>query len=291
MISTAINKELVSKMSCAIVIYNSAIETSKAFISLSAAALEADITEPIDLIVYDNSPIPLYDVNLKLANWNVTYVYDQTNPGLSKASNEAFLIAKKSYKKWILFSNPDTDYTSDYFIKLYQAVRENPEANLIVPVLLSNNYIVSPCKYILMRASIAQHVVTGWNDYKRKTLLYSGAFITMDSFEKIGMFKAEIKLDYMDSHFFDKYKKLYPNFYVLDCYCEHDLSSFELNKDKVARRHVYFCDGARASSESVKEYLLIGSLCLGYSAKLALRFKDSVFLKIFFSSYAKKIKL
>ena len=290
MISTTINKELVPKMSCAIVIYNSAIETSKAFISLSVAALEAGITEPIDLIVYDNSPAPLYDANLKLANWNVTYVYDQTNPGLSKASNEAFFIARKRNKKWILFSNPDTEYTSDYFKKLYKAIRKNPEANLIVPVLISNNHIVSPCKYILMRASISEHVVLGWNNYHKKTLLYSGMFITMDSFEKIGMFKPEIKLDYMDSHFFDKYKKLYSNFYILDCYCEHDLSSFEVDKDKVARRHVYFCDGARASSENLKEYILIGGLCLAYSTKIALRFKDSVFLRIFFNSYVRNIK-
>lgn len=290
MISTSINKELIPKMSCAIVIYNSPLETSKAFISLSAAALEAGIIEPIDLIVYDNSPSPLYDTNLKLANWNVIYVHDQTNPGLSKASNEAFLIAKKFDKKWILFSNPDTEYTLDYFKKLYKAICENPEANLISPVLVSNRQIVSPSKYILMRASISKNVVIGWNNYKRKTLLYSGMFITMDSFDKIGMFKPEIKLDYMDPHFFDKYKKLYPNFYLLDCYCQHDLSSYEVNKDKVARRHVYFCDGARASSESFKEYILVGGLCLAYSAKLALRFNDGIFLRTFFSSYFKKIK-
>lgn len=283
-----INEDVVQKMVCAIVIYNSSLEESKAFTSLSAAALKAQITTPIELIVYDNSPVPLYDSNLKLANWKVTYIHDETNPGLSKASNESFLIGRKMKKKWIFFSNPDTEYTLDYFEKLFKALKEFPAADLIVPVLVSNDAIVSPSKYIMMRASISKRVNLGWNTFSKKTVLYSGMFITMESFEKVGMFKEEIKLDYMDPHFFDKYKKQYPNFYILDCFCNHDLSSFEVNKEKILRRHLYFCDGARLSSESFFEYIVVGSLCLGYTFKLCLRFKDLKFLKIFFNAYSKR---
>lgn len=274
------------------VLYNTSLELSDAFISLNAALNKVNPGLVLDMVVYDNSPKPVFNEQTKIRNWNVIYIHDPSNPGLSKASNEGFKIAITMKKKWILFTNPDTNFSEDYFLKLYTSVKNNPTIDLFAPILVSNGGIVSPAKFKFNRGTSLDNVTAGINDLTGRSILYSGMFISSVAFNNLGGFNNNIKLDFMDFYLIEKYKKKYDRFFLIDITCKHDLSSFEKNSSKLLRRFNYYCEGARNYSGSSLDYPSLFFLCFVRSVKFSLQFKNVSFIGVFLKKFvfARKLK-
>ena len=82
---------------------------SKAFITLNISAKNAK-WESLDLFLYDNSPE--FNKNLidlfNQYNYNIQYIPDYNNSGVSRAYNQAFKLGKEMKKKYILLLDQDT---------------------------------------------------------------------------------------------------------------------------------------------------------------------------------------
>lgn len=268
------------------VLYKSTLEDAAAFQSLRKA-LPKNVAVP-DFYVFDNSPNPVYPEGMP-PEWSfIQYRHDPTNPGLSKPSNEGVARAAANGKKWILFTNPDTEYPREYFQALLDAVSKQPDMPLLVPVLLSESRIVSPAAYRFFIGRSPSSVTYGGNDMAGKLVLYSGMCISVTAFYKAGGFNDKIKLDFMDNFFTERYAQVYPAFFLLDIRCQHHLSSSETNVQKVLQRFRFYCEGARQMATGRLVYLWLLMVCMGRALKFTMRFRNAGFVstvsKVFFQN-------
>lgn len=278
-------KAFIENIAVIVVLYKTTLEEVPAFVSLnkSIALFENDIK--LDYYVFDNSPEPIYNNKEKLNALGIKYKYDSTNPGLSKPSNEGAKIAAEQNKEWLLFTNPDTLYEIDFFEKLYSAYLANPRVKLFAPILISNTNIVSPSQFNFFIGTSPKMVKSGINDLNKKLILYSGMFVSLPVFFEVGGFNDNIKLDFMDCYFSENYRKAYGLFYLLNSECQHDLSSYETDVNKVLNRFKYYCEGAKYFASSKLNYIILFFICLLRAIKLSVRLRNSRFSIIVFKVF------
>ena len=97
-----------------VVIYNMELAHSKTFQSLNKALKKKN--QILDLMVYDNSPNKqFHSEEFQLESFQVFYVSDINNPGVSKAYNTGFKRAESMGKKWMLLLDQDTDFPENVF--------------------------------------------------------------------------------------------------------------------------------------------------------------------------------
>lgn len=268
-----------------LVLYKTNFYTCPAFVSISQSAKMRGIENMLDYFVFDNSPEPTFNDKVRMQKDGIKFKYDSTNPGLSKPSNDGAALAREHGKKWILFTNPDTTYPLDYFEVLYTTLMQNTEVEMFAPVLISNSDIVSPARYNFFIGSSPENVTFGINFLRKKLVLYSGMFVTLEAFFNCGGFNDKIKLDFMDCYFSENYRKHYSRFYLLNATCQHDLSSYEKNIEKVLNRFRYYCEGAKYFASSKINSVFLFFICILRSIKLGIKFRSYRFLKAVFSVF------
>jgi len=269
-----------------LVLYETRLEHCESFLSLSKNLKNTG--SKMDIVVYDNSPEPVYQKEASFENWNIHYIHDRSNPGVSKAYNEGFKIGKELNKKWLLLLDQDTIFPQDALIKYFDAMNSHKNSVLFAPVLIVNNKIYSPSRYYLKRGFHLKSIKVGLNTIRNKTLLNSGMCISLAAFEKIGGFNEKVKLYFSDLNFIDKYRRHYTGFIVLDTICEHKMFTIEnKNGQSQLRRFIYFCEGARNSSNNCVDFCIYFSFAFLRAIKLSITFKKFGFILVFFHNFLK----
>jgi len=270
-----------------VVLHNTLIEESVTIKSLSLS-LAADHLV-LDLIVYDNSEFSELQSGsfFTFGQFNIHYYHDRLNSGLGKAYNVAAKIASEKHKNWILLLDQDTDFPITSISKYLVALKSSLQHKLFAPILkLSNNSILSPCKYYFKRGFVLKSVAAGRNSFKNRTLVNSGMLINLKSFEICGGYNEGIKLDFSDVDFIERFKQVYPEFYLIDLTC---LQDFDNSRTKIAdlnKRFLNFCNGAnnclKSNFSDKLQYLIVVFL---RAVVLSLRTKNFIFFKTFLKNY------
>lgn len=252
-----------------LVLYKCTLLDSETFRSLNAS-LEIE-NKHLTMLVYDNSPIGLYDKpDFCIGNIKVHYISDPSNPGVSKAYNVGADYAYSKDKKWILLLDQDTTFPENTVYSYIDHIR-NQEL-IGVPILLSGSSCISPCKYRYGKGYIWRQYKLGIVDFKSKSLLNSGMLIPLSLFFEVGGYNEKIKLDFSDHYFVDCVKKKYVYFNVLNIVCNHELSVSDKDGEKNILRFESYLKGAyeyRKNINSIPFYLII----LLRTLKLTLRYK------------------
>lgn len=263
-----------------IVIYKENLKDSVSFKTITECLKNHIWEHSVDIFVYDNSPKRMVEDNLECyQKWNVHYAHNPSNPGVSKAYNEGFKIAKELNKSWMLILDQDTYFPENALLKYCESVVYNHQAIIHAPVLMSLGNICSPCKYYFKRGFPLKSITPGYMEFKNRNLLNSGLLIKCDAFEKVGGYDEKVKLYFSDFNFVDKLRKIYTNFVVIDLICQHGNSSVEISDlENSVKRFGFYCEGAKNSSQ---EYLALVWLFLfafirGF--KLSLNFKNFKFI-------------
>lgn len=268
-----------------LVLYKTRLEDSETFVSLGNSLRSSKLI--MDVVVYDNSPTPMVSrpecVN---NNWRIHYIHDKTNPGVSKAYNKGFGIAKKLNKKWLLLLDQDTSFPQNAFVEYSKAIRENPGIFLFAPILISNDRIMSPCRYFLHRGYSIKKVKYGVCDFSMKSLLNSGMLIHVDAFQKVGRYNEKIRLDFADHAFIKCYKGYYRNFVIINMRCSHGFfDNQSLTTNAASVRFAYYCEGARHSANNFRDFLILLLVATCKAVKLSLIHKNLNFFAIFYNSF------
>ena len=197
-----------------LVLYKSDLETSESFQSIETSLKTTN--NSVDVFIYDNSPQRL-DFSLNQYNSKIHYVWDSSNPGVSKAYNEGFAVAENDGKKWLLILDQDTEFDSDFLIKYHVACTSNPTISLFAPILkLNSGEIYSPCTYKFPRTAILKKIDIGITELKSLSLLNSGMLIGANAFKEVGGYDERLKMDFTDFEFIDRYRKISNHFFVLE---------------------------------------------------------------------------
>ncbi len=193
------------------------------------------------LYVYDNSP---YCQNIGLNN--IVYIHNPQNEGLSVAYNSACLYAKENGYEWLLLLDQDTDFsgvTIDYY---ETAILANPNIKLFAPKVRCGERYMSPAKihhkYAVLQSSVPDGIIS-LNEYSP---INSGICVNVDAMIECGGYKEDVFLDYSDYQFIERFKRLYPQAYILNREAKQDFSAFSDSKEATLSRYVLFCRSIKA---------------------------------------------
>jgi rhamnosyltransferase len=223
---------------------------------------------------------------------NILYLHNAANPGISKAYNVGYKIAKKLGKKWLLLLDQDTLFNEDMFKQYFYAIDNNPDIYLFAARLTDQNEIFSPCKYYLKRGFLLHDIKPGLHSLIKIALLNSGILIAAQAFGKTGGYDEKIRLDFADFEFLERFKKYYQNFYLINYQCIHHFASISnKNQQEVMDRYKYFCNGAVHFSQSFSDFLILMLWTLIRGIKLSFQYKNFIFFILFVKFFLLKKEL
>lgn len=258
-----------------LVLYESDLETSESFQSVETCLESTNST--VDIFIYDNSRQKTNSL-LNIYNSKIYYVWDSSNPGVSKAYNEASSVAKQLNKKWLLLLDQDTDFPTDILMKYYLATIEQSSIYLFAPILKSRSgKIYSPCKYIFSRGFSPKTFSGGAKSCRGLSLLNSGMLITLDTFVNTGKYDENLKLDFTDAEFIERYKKIYDFFFIIDVEAIHDFSDFTDELSNSLSRYTRYCDSVsymKSISSSFFDRITLLIFSCTRALKLSIKFKS-----------------
>jgi rhamnosyltransferase len=216
----------------------------------------------IDIFVYDNS---LHSQQIpEKEGFNFHYVHDKSNAGVSKAYNEGIKKAKELNKKYVLLLDQDTNIIVADLEKYLLLADKYGEDYLYAPIVHRKNKIYSPAyinHFIGKVQNLESFTYQEIYSLDKKSLINSGLMIPASLTDLIGGFDENIKLDFSDFYFIEKYKKINADVILLDLYVQHSLSGDEdKNYSAEMLRYKYYCNGAKYFNNALNEFRLIPAL-------------------------------
>ena len=267
------------------VLYNCRLHESETLLSLTRCLGGSGRT--METLVYDNSPAPMVrDTDLARDGLLLHYISDPTNPGVSRAYNRGFEIARQRGKKWLLLLDQDTAFPDDALSRYSDAVEAHPDSLLFAPVLVCGGTIYSPCAHVLNLNYHVKAAPPGKMRARGRSLLNSGMCIHVDAFARAGGFDEAIPLDFADHDFMKRYRRHFDSFVVLDLVCAHTFFDREPpDMDRALTRFGYYCKGARGSIKGIADTLSLPPIAFLRAARLCARFGSLTFLRRLFRAF------
>lgn len=262
-----------------LVLYKCKLEDSSSFRTLNLSL--KDFGGKLDVLVYDNSPISLYnESDFYIGNIKVHYISDSLNPGVSKAYNVGADYAYSKGKKWVLLLDQDTCFPINAIAIYADYIKEG--SALGAPILLSNDRCISPCFFRCGRGKALREYEIGMNEFRKISLLNSGLIIPLSLFTVSGGYNEKIALDFSDHYFIERLKKITSRYCLLEIECNHSLSASETDINKILNRFGYYLKGAKEYSNW--KFSIVAFL---RTIKLTLKFRDVRFFRKYVKEYLK----
>jgi GT2 family glycosyltransferase len=279
MIEDQLMTNFTSELLVVLVIYKMKITESPTYQSLTTALGQSK--ESILLFVYDNSP-EAQEIEIDKC-WIIHYLHDPSNPGVSKAYNEGFRIAKELNKKWLLLVDQDTIFPMKAFESYLKCISEF-RLDVVVPILKDEVGIISPFKFYFGGGSRLKNI-RGFEMLKLADHFFvnSGILISILAFERAGKYDENLPLDFSDIAFVQRLKMTADYFTVSDSICHHELSS--LRNCSVMERLNRFTIYLQASRYFRRHYTSLAWIQIrGFfqAMKLSFRYMNFRFLLLYF---------
>lgn len=262
------------------VVYNCPLSQSLTWRSITEESKRLGVT--FDLMIYDNSPVAQVPPETSLT---LHYHHDQTNSGVSKAYNEAFQLAQRLRKKWLLLLDQDSSFLPKW-IEFYALAAQGDDQNAIAPIVLSGEKIISPFNYWLCLGSSSKTMTIGIKSLKNKYAINSGLLISGQLFEKAGGYDERIPMDFSDFAFMHRLKKLKTQLNVIDLRVSHQLSSMHNQESsKAQERFTLYCIGTKQLIGYTHLAVVHFMVALVRALKMGIHYRTLGFIKIFLRSW------
>ena len=263
-----------------LVLYRQTLAESMTFQSLSPSV--RGLPAPLPLLVYDNSPTPVgRPGNVSYHGWDIHYVHDSTNPGISRAYQEGARMAAERSKPWLLLLDQDTRFPPDWLTRYLTQVQRHPDVKLFAPILRSEGRILSPCIYRFKRGISLDRVEPGPQSLTGLSLLNSGMWIAVEDYLAVGGHEVRIPLDFADHEFIERFKRRHDRFVVVNAECIHNF--FQVTEQSTAshlNRFRSYCHGARYASKGSIDRMLTACVIGARACLLSYRHGSLGFLRI-----------
>lgn len=271
------SSEAAANILAVLVVYGSPPASSATLRSLSVALSKADAV--LDLLVYDNSPAPMYgDLGNINGRFRVSCRHDPSNGGISAAVNAGANLAREQGKLWLLLLDQDTTFPPDA-MTVYLAAISHGGGAMFVPRLVAGTKFLSPCGY---RAGVGYHlpcVPPGAMSLRGRSVLNSGLLVELAAFAACGGYDERVRVDFADFAFINRFRRHYQEVVVLDLVCRHGYSNLEtVDLEASLRRFVGYCRDGRAAATSPLLLLTHAFLVLRRCIVLTLRYGTPRFL-------------
>lgn len=226
-----------------IVLYKEKISSCRTFLSFKENKLF--LNEHNKFIIWDNSPTAINtvdDCRILAGTENIDFYHTPDNVSLSKIYN--FVIKNHEADLYCIFDQDSEITRSDYDSYLDEIIYQNPNINVFLPQIYSNESLYSPGRFWIFKGSHYIDIKPGIHEDKKYTAITSGMCIRKKVFfEKNIWFNEDLQLYGIDTCFFNTYRKVDKKFFVLDMVMNHDLSQDSLTPElrKLRVRNYYKC--------------------------------------------------
>jgi GT2 family glycosyltransferase len=271
-----------ARMLPVVVLYQQSLEQSLTLQSLHQNLLELDLRMPI--LVYDNSKEPhSAEDNFNWKSFQVFYIHDPQNSGLSKAYNMAADKAMNLQKEWLFLLDQDTEFSAGSLQKYETSVRENAQINLFCPLLtLADGTIFSPARVKYKRGYPPKGIKSGLHNLCQYSPVNSGMLVRLTLFQGVGGYNEKIKVDFCDFQFIEKVRCLSPQFYLTSARGLQNFSSKELSVTKQQQRFkIYLQDAVNCEKRSLADHLGYFYTVTRHALGLTFKLRDFSFLKLY----------
>jgi rhamnosyltransferase len=271
-------KDFLDELLVVLVVYDMRIVECPAYYSLTNALTASSYV--VSLFVYDNSVTEQQPPGHTC--WEVNYFHDRSNPGVSKAYNMGCRLAIETHKKWMLLLDQDTFFPRNCFDEYFKAAMVHPIA---VPLLKDNFGIVSPLQFYY---GGGQRVKDFENHsvLKLKDFLFhnSGLLVSTKTFERVGGYDENLRLDFSDFAFVHRLRRHEKEFAIADFSCLHRLATSETTSldERLSRFESYVSAGKYFMKIYAScDWLLLPRIFLR-GVKLCLQYRTHKFMTPFF---------
>jgi rhamnosyltransferase len=273
--------DLFPQLVVVLVLFEMKLEDSPAFCTLTKALHAA--SSAVKLVVYDNSAeAGTWNSNPK---WDIIYVHDPLNPGVSKAYNQAREYARPNKKKWLLLCDQDTVFPVNIFGQYTLAIAGNSSKHIFIPTLVDVHGVISPFVFSNGRGIRQKKLNPGNYLLKKLKFINSGTLVDGELYDQAGGYDERYPLDFSDLAFQRRLLLHVQEFNLVDATCTQTLSVSQikpipsvLGRFKIYSRAAALFDGPLSW---VRFNLLIRAI------KLTVQFRSLRFLQtgltIFFS--------
>lgn len=263
-----------------IVLYKKSLESSETLQSLLKSKNELKNSL---LLVWDNSPNPMMQqsqMSLMQSFINFKYIHTPQNYSLSKIYN---IVSKKylyNYEYLALFDH-DSEFESNYFSTLINVIKLNRDINLFLPIIYSQDKIVSPASNFIILSKLWQQKILGLMSSNDKTAINSGMTISKKVFDD--GFEYDERMTYYgtDNYFMAKFANKYQFLFVVNNIIKHNLS-FNTTDD-VEMKLLIFKETKKTNllinEDNFFKLLLTKINNLLVSIKLSIKYRRLSFLK------------
>lgn len=240
-----------------------------------------------DIFIYDNSLNPQFIPDIE--GFNIIYQHNSNNVGVSKAYNIGQLHARELKCEAVILLDQDTDFHLDYLLTYKDAYLKYGDTYLYAPVICNADalkvYSPSQINNFVGKAQVLDDFnFSEKYNLNDKSVINSGLFVPMAVFDKIGGFNENIKLDFSDYYFIEKYKKINNILIILKLHIKHSISGDEgKNFYKELNRYKYYCNGAKELSISLK--ISVTWAPIRRLLRLILKYKSFKFISIYLKYY------
>lgn len=212
------------KILITIVVYNQIFLECSAYLTLVKSQIYFKGENiKIDYFIYDNSSKSYSYTGLSKS---IIYIEDKSNIGVSAAYNSAFEFAGRNHYDWVILSDQDTKYQTNYLHEVINHLIIN-KYSIYSIILSQNNKIISPVKFINFRGIPLKSKIFGEIDLKNRIFpINSGLILGSNIFKKY-RYNDKAKLDFSDFIFFERLAKAKLKYFILDLEATHSLSSNE----------------------------------------------------------------
>ena len=170
-----------SKFLILIVVYECKVKESLSYISLLKSS---EYLSNSKLILWDNSPsIQSIDTDNISSLQQAEYIHTPENMSLSKIYNR--VIQENEEYDYMIILDQDSSFSSDYLEKLNSAIIKHPSINLFLPLIKSEQTIVSPGDYKIFKGSYWGKEKYGIIDTKNILAINSGMVINFNYLKNI----------------------------------------------------------------------------------------------------------
>lgn len=223
-----------NKILAVIVLYGENVFLSKSYLTMIQP-------NRLPFFVYDNSPLPMH--SYKEFYHSGIYVHDSSNAGISKAYNCAAAYASENDFEWLLLLDQDTFFPSSTLEKYVEAILEYQNIQLLAPkISIDSRRYISPVPVWMHISRISRYAPTGIIDIEKYSLINSGLLVNLKAFFSVGGYNENVKLDFSDHQFINRFKKRFSECFIIDAVVIQDFSNTTQSKSQKLGRFDLFCD-------------------------------------------------
>jgi hypothetical protein len=216
-----------------------------------------------------------------MSPFDLEYLSNGENCYMSVIYNK--VIKTLNYNEYLILLDHDSTFNIDYFTNLSKAIVDNPNINLFLPIIKSQNKIVSPANFFYFKGSYWKEKKLGVIKSRYITAINSGMAISGKYLQThFPGYNEHLKFYGTDNDFMNKYIKDNKTLFVLNVEIQHVLNFYESIsiEDKITR-YKWMKEAALINSQSkgIIIHILNKFYFVLFSIKLAIANKDSRFIK------------